>query len=314
MSRQTKLWLQPEFIFRMTDHYRKHQKCVEILHEFSYRMIRERKEEVAKIKEKNLQRQCDNNNYIEDGSFDRNTSNTKTTDTEEEFGKKKRLAFLDLLIEASQDGQVLSNDDIREEVDTFMFEGHDTTSAAISWSLLLLGSHPEIQDRCYEEIYEIFGDDDRPASMMDLQKMKYMECCIKEALRLYPSVPLIAREIKEDVDLGEYTIPAGTTAMIVTYMLHRNPEIYPKPEQFDPDRFLPENCYGRHPYAYIPFSAGPRNCIGQKFAILEEKAVLSRILRHYKVEAIDRRENLTLLGELILRPKDGLRIKITPRI
>lgn len=112
----------------------------------------------------------------------------------------------------------------------------------------------------------------------------------------------------------EYTIPAGTTAMIVTYMLHRNPEVYPKPEQFIPERFLPENSYGRHPYAYIPFSAGPRNCIGQKFAILEEKAVISAVLRNYKIEAIDRREDLTLLGELILRPKDGLRLKITPRV
>lgn len=83
-----------------------------------------------------------------------------------------------------------------------------------------------------------------------------VECCIKEALRLYPSVPMIARHIREEVKIDNYTIPVGTTAMIVTYMLHRNPEIYPRPELFIPERFLPENCKGRHPYAYIPFSAG----------------------------------------------------------
>ncbi|CAD7077921.1 unnamed protein product [Hermetia illucens] len=297
-NRQSKIWLQFDSLFRLTNYYKQHQNYINILHGFSNKVIRERKEEVQKMK----------------AMTNNNNNNNNNNNEEEAFGKKKRLAFLDLLIEASKDGTALSNEDIREEVDTFMFEGHDTTSAAISWTLFLLGSHPEYQERVVQELEEIFGDDkETPATMKNLNDMKYLECCIKDALRLYPSVPMMGRSITQDVKIADYTVPAGTTAIVMTYMLHRHPKVFRKPEQFNPDNFLPENCVGRHPFAYIPFSAGPRNCIGQKFAILEEKAVLSTVLRKYKVEAVDRREDLTLLGELILRPKDGLRVKITPR-
>jgi cytochrome P450 family 4 len=97
------------------------------------------------------------------------------------------------------------------------------------------------------------------------------------------------------------------------YNVHRNPVYFPNPEKFDPDNFLPEKVLKRHPYAYIPFSAGPRNCIGQKFALLEEKTALSSILRHYEVRSLDKREDIHLMVELILRPEEGLQVIITPR-
>ncbi|RZF33244.1 hypothetical protein LSTR_LSTR013005 [Laodelphax striatellus] len=292
-NRQAKIWLQPDFLFKMSSYYKRHQECIKILHDLSNKIIADKREEVRQEKENGREEAV-----MDDLSI---------------LGTKKRLAFLDLLIEASKDGTVLSDEDIREEVDTFMFEGHDTTSAGLCWLLLLLGSNQEVQDRVVEELDSIFEGSDRPFTMKDLNDMKYLECCIKEALRLYPSVPMLARQIEEDVKIGDFLVPSGTTAMIIIYALHRDPNVFKNPEIYNPDNFLPENIQGRHPYSYIPFSAGPRNCIGQKFALLEEKSIASTILRKYRIEAVDRREDLTLLGELILRPKNGIRVKLTRR-
>ncbi|XP_069949155.1 cytochrome P450 4c3-like isoform X1 [Cherax quadricarinatus] len=289
--RQARPWLQPNIFFRLSGYAKEQDACLKILHKFSYDTIRSRRREYLEMKQKK----------------------DAASSEEDVIGKKKRLAFLDLLLEYSEQQTALSDNDLREEVDTFMFEGHDTTAAAINWSLYLIGCYPEIQARVDEELQSIFGDSDRPVTMADLREMKYTENCIKEALRLFPSVPILARELKEEVVIDNYRIPAGTTVMVVTYSLHRDPAQFPKPEVFDPDRFLPENVSKRHPYAYIPFSAGPRNCIGQKFALMEEKILLSNILRKFRVESVTRREDLRILGELILRPENGNTLKLTPR-
>lgn len=147
----------------------------------------------------------------------------------------------------------------------------------------------------------------------DLKKLRYLECVIKESLRIFPSVPLFARSICEACHINGFKVPKGVNAVIIPYALHRDPRYFPEPEEFQPERFMPENSKGRHPYAYIPFSAGPRNCIGQRFAMMEEKVVLATILRHFDVEACQSREELRPLGELILRPEKGIWIKLQRR-
>ncbi|CAG7722152.1 unnamed protein product, partial [Allacma fusca] len=111
----------------------------------------------------------------------------------------------------------------------------------------------------------------------------------------------------------EFIIPKGTDVVLLSMSIHRNAEVFPEPEHFNPERFLPDNCTQRNPFAYIPFSAGPRNCIGQKFAMMEEKIVLANIFRNFKVESVQKPEDVTVMMEVVTRPKDGLKVRIIPR-
>ncbi|UYV77779.1 CYP4V2, partial [Cordylochernes scorpioides] len=184
------------------------------------------------------------------------------TNPEEEFITRRRRAFLDMLLYYHLVEGSMELEEVKEEVDNFMFTGHDSAALTTSWVIYFLGLYQNIQSRVMEELEEIYGENsDSDVTIEDTKKMKYLGCVMKESLRIYTGIPYIARHLTEDLKIGKYTIPAGATAMAFTYMIHRSPDIYPNPEVFDPDRFLPENVNKRHPFAYLPFSAGPRNCI-----------------------------------------------------
>lgn len=293
--RQLRPWLHPDFTWKLSPTGREEARCLKILHEFTEMVINERKQERKDNGKVNTSKEKDAEDVV--------------------LGGKKRLAFLDLLLEAQESDTTLTDLKVREETDTFMFEGHDTTAAGVGWATFLLACNPEIQAKVHEELDSIFGEDrNREVTMTDLTKMKYLESCIKESLRVYPSVPFIGRHITSDLELADKKIlPAGTSVYIVFYNLHRDASMFPDPEKFDPDRFLPENSVGRHPYAYAPFSAGPRNCIGQKFALMEEKVVLSTIFRSFRVKAMNKREEVEVLSELISRPEGGIHVMLEKR-
>lgn len=147
-----------------------------------------------------------------------------------------------------------------------------------------------------------------------LKELHYMDKCLKESSRLYGSVPFFGRVISQECEIAGYTLPKGMAFMIPTFNVHRNPKVWNDPERFDPERFSKENSTGRHPFAHIPFSAGARNCIGQRFAVQEEKVLLSLLLKNFVITSHDRPEDLVIMGELILRPRNPLNITLEKRV
>nr|AHW57333.1 CYP4M38 [Chilo suppressalis] len=285
VQRVTRIMLFSDLIFNLSAFGREQIKSIQIVQNFTKKVIKDRKANIEQYGAENLD-DMDNNEY--------NMNN-----------KRKRTAMLDLLIQA-QKVNLIDDQGIQEEVDTFMFEGHDTTACGLMYCLMLLANHKDIQDKIFEELFTIFGNSDISASYDDLSKMRYLECCIKESLRLYPPVPFISRQLTESTDLGGYKIPSDVFCHIHIYDLHRREELFPDPLKFDPDRFLPENCIGRHPYAYIPFSAGPRNCIGQKFAMMEMKSAISAILRRFEIYPVTRPWDLRIAADLVLRSTEPI--------
>ncbi|XP_022231350.2 LOW QUALITY PROTEIN: probable cytochrome P450 4s3 [Drosophila obscura] len=281
-------WQRLNIFFKYTQMGQERDGALHVLHDETNRVIRLRREQLVKER----QQQQDSSDQ-QQGNEERN-----------DVGSKRRLAFLDmLLLTQLEGGAELSDRDIREEVDTFMFEGHDTTSSAIAFALSLLSKHSEVQQRAYEEAHDLEG--------REKESMPYLEAIIKETLRLYPSVPFFSRKVLEDMQVGKHTVPKGASVNCLIYMLHRDPSNFPDPERFDPDRFY-LNEKQMHPFAFAAFSAGPRNCIGQKFAMLELKCSLSSLLRSYQFLPDEDHQPIPL-AELVMKSGNGIRLRIQPR-
>ncbi|XP_026482628.1 cytochrome P450 4C1-like [Ctenocephalides felis] len=297
---------------------------------------------------------------------------------------RKRKAFLDLLFEyTKQEGQTWTDQQLNDEVSTMMIAGNDTTATVACFTMMMLGIHKSYQDLVVNELKEIFSgpDRNRDPEISDLQNMIYLDLAIKETMRLFPVGPFIVRKCMEDIKLESCTIPKGASIGIGIFGLHRDPELWPEPEQFRPERFangassyetvgIVQNGYAttngkiiqngdvksiaingdvkenefsneikttnvpngsdgysmnndnseksifnkpRHPYAYIPFSAGPRNCIGIKYAKISLMMMLSSILRNYEISCDYKIKDIKLQNDIILKPSEGYIVKLKHR-
>nr|AFP66954.1 cytochrome P450 [Perinereis nuntia] len=286
VSRTLRPWLYPDFIYYLTSEGRKFKKYCDFVHTVSEEIIKKRKETLAEKGEAAMKQ----GRYID---------------------------FLDTLLTAKdEDGKGLTDLEIRNEVDTFLFAGHDTTASGSAWTLYSLAEHPEHQEKCQEEIDQIMREKEDGSNYIeweDLSKLKYLTMCIKEALRLHTPVPFIEREHTKDLEIDGKVLPPGSIVDVQIYNLHHNPVVWGEDNmEYKPSRFAPENVEKRDPYAFLPFSAGPRNCIGQNFALHEMKIIIARILQRFTVSLEPDHKVEKKIG-VVMRTKDGIRCKVARR-
>lgn len=199
---------------------------------------------------------------------------------------------------------------IRDEVMTLLLAGHETTAQALTYTWWLLAHHPRVEATLLDELDDVLGGE--PPTAADVEALEYTERVVRESMRLYPPVWGLLREPVEDDVVGGYRVPAGATVGLYQWVVHRDPRFYEDPLAFDPDRWSDAFRSSLHPFAYVPFSAGPRRCLGDRFARLEAQLVVATVLQRYHLEAVPG-EDLELAPSITLRPADGLRLRVRRR-
>jgi cytochrome P450 len=225
--------------------------------------------------------------------------------------------LLSMLLHAvdSEDSKTrMTDEQARDEAMVLFLAGHDTTAAGLTWFWYLMGKYPEIQQRAHHEIESVL-ERNSPVGFADVAKLPYLGSVIKETLRLYPpAIGVFAREAKEQIELGGYEIPRGSIVYAFSYVTHRDPRWFPEPERFDPERFLGEKEGRLSPFAYFPFGAGPRACIGARFALTEMTLVAVCLLRRFEFSLRPGDRDPEPLAYLSLRPSGGLSMVLRKRV
>lgn len=196
-------------------------------------------------------------------------------------------------------GEAMSEKLLKDEVITMFLAGQETTATALTWTLYLLDSHPEVEAKLREEIASVLGT--REPSATDIPKLVYLGFVIQESLRLYPPAWWYGRTPIKDDTLGGFDIPAGTILTLIPFLTHRNSEYWESPLSFRPERFDPSKGAKITPYSYVPFAAGPRMCIGKDFALIEMTLTLAMILQRYRLSRVSR-DPLEMAPGITLRP------------
>jgi cytochrome P450 len=224
--------------------------------------------------------------------------------------QKKDLLGLLLVARDPETGKGFSDIELRDNVVTFIGAGHETTALTLTYSLYLIANTPEVQDRLVREVLEVCGDKPIDAAMVDA--MPFHEQVIKEAMRLYPPVAIIDRMANADIDLDGVKVEKGDLAFALIYIMHRHRLLWERPERFDPDRFSDERSQDRPRFQYMPFGAGPRICIGMKFAYMEAVAILATLVRSLRFRPNPAHQVVPNI-RITLRPEGGMPLYVEKR-
>jgi cytochrome P450 len=229
-------------------------------------------------------------------------------------GREDRDDLVTLLVHAenAEDGS-LDADELREQVLIFLLAGHETTATALAFALHLLARHPEEQRRVREEVDRVLGGPGgRAPTADDMEALPYLTMVVKEAMRRYPSAPVIGRRSVAEAEVDGVRIPAGADLLVSPWVTQRHPDHWPDAERFDPSRFTAEAEAGRPRYAWFPFGGGPRACIGQHLSMLESVLGLAVLSREFVFEGVGEGE-VPLGAGITLMAKGAVPVRVAPR-
>ncbi|XP_002137133.2 probable cytochrome P450 313a4 isoform X1 [Drosophila pseudoobscura] len=237
-------------------------------------------------------------------------------DTEDSIKSKDKNIFLNLATDLLRRG-VFDWKNVEDESNIIVFGAFETTANTVYYVLMLLAMFPQYQERAFEEIKSLFPNSgDFEVSYEDTQQMVYLDLVLNESMRVIPPVPVVSRQTSQDLTLTNgIVVPKGVQIAINMFHMHRSKKIWgPEAESFNPDNFLPHNTRDKHPYAFIPFTKGIRNCIGWRYALISAKVTLAKLLRNYRFKTSFKFEDLYYVEDITMKLKAVPKLEIQKRI
>uniref|UniRef100_A0A182P056 Uncharacterized protein n=1 Tax=Anopheles epiroticus TaxID=199890 RepID=A0A182P056_9DIPT len=269
------IFLHIDFIYQFTELYRNEMRAINICQQFTRKIIQDKREEIARF-------------------FGENGTQPDRDAAEEQHYRKPQI-FIDQLMKmplADPTAQRhFSDEEISDHIYTMIVAGNETSATQLAHTCLLLAMHPEVQAKAYDEVAGLIFSPDQEITIELMKDLHYVECVLKESMRLMPVAPIVGRQNLAELEVDGHRIPKGSVFLFHFYALHRRKDVWgPTADEFDPDRFLREA--GRHPYAHLPFSGGARGCIGYRYAMMSLKTLLAQILRNYELTTELRYEDI----------------------